>query len=58
MGSEQTIQTVVINPVVQAAVVDEPLTHAALSHWLYRVSDSVPQNEAGPAADFGAAFGV
>ena len=35
-----------------------PLTHAALSHWLYRVSGSAAQNDAAADADFGAAFGI
>jgi acid phosphatase len=58
VGSTQTIQTVVINPAVKTAAVDVPLTHAALSHWLYRVSGSAAENDAAPAADFGAAFGI
>jgi hypothetical protein len=49
---------VVINPTVKAAVVGAPLTHAALSHWLYRVSGSTPQNDAATAADFGVPFGL
>jgi acid phosphatase len=56
--SEQTIQTVVINPAVKAVVVTAPLTHAGLSRWLYRVSGSAPQNDAATAADVGAAFGL
>jgi acid phosphatase len=58
VGSQQTIQTVVINPAVKTAVVDAPLTHAALSHWLYLISGSAAQNDAAHAADFGAAFGI
>jgi len=58
VGSTQTIQTEVINPAVKTAAVDVPLTHAALSHWLYRVSGSAAQNDAASDADFGAAFGI
>jgi acid phosphatase len=58
VGSEQTIQTVVINPAVKAVVVTAPLTHAGLSRWLYRVSGAAPQNDAATAADVGAAFGL
>lgn len=56
--SKQTIQTVLINPAVKAVVVNTPLTHAGLSHWLYRVAGSAPHNDAADAADFGAAFGI
>src|SRR5664279_1119861 len=58
VGSNQTVETVVINPALHAKVVTAPLTHAGLSRWLYRVSGSTPQNGAATAADFGAAFGL
>ena len=43
VGTDQTIQTVVVNPALQAKVVTTPLTHAGLSRWLYRVSGSTPR---------------
>lgn len=56
--SQQTIQAVLINPAIKAAVVDTPLTHAGLSRWLYRVTGSPAQHDAADAADLGAAFGI
>ncbi len=56
--TEQTIETVVINPAVRSVVVSQPLTHAGLSRWLYRVSGSAPQNDAVTATDVGTAFGL
>ena len=58
VGSNQTIDTVVINPALHAKVVTAPLTHAGLSRWLYRVSGSAPQNDAATPPDFGTAFGL
>ncbi len=56
--SNQTIGALVINPDVHHKTVSAPLTHAALSHWLYRVSGSTPQNGAAKAVNFGTAFGL
>jgi len=58
VGTDQTIQTVVVNPALDGVVVGSPLTHAGLSRWLYRITGSAPENDAATAADFGAAFGL
>jgi acid phosphatase len=58
VGTDQTIQTVVVNPAIHAVVISAPLTHAGLSRWLYRITGSAPRNDAAAAADFGAAFGL
>lgn len=58
VGTSQTIETVVVNPALHGAVVTTPLTHAALSRWLYRVSGSTPLRDAASVVDFGAAFGL
>ena len=56
--SNQTIGALVINPALHHKTVSAPLTHAALSRWLYRVSGSKPQNRAAKAVNFGTAFGL
>ena len=43
VGTNQTLETVVVNPAVHAKVVTTPLTHAGLSRWLYRVSGQLPK---------------
>jgi acid phosphatase len=58
VGIDQIIQTVVINPNVQHLVVDEPLTHAGLSRWLYRAGGSQPQHDAATSTDVGAGFNL
>jgi acid phosphatase len=58
VGTAQTIETVVVNPALHGVVVTTPLTHAALSRWLYRVSGSTPLRDAATAVDFGTAFGL
>ena len=58
VGTDQTIQTVVVNPALHGVVISAPLTHAGLSRWLYRITGSAPRNDAATATDFGAAFGL